>query len=63
MVLKNTGFSDVHQLEGEIDVLIGLDYAAHHPQIVSSNRHLVISANRLGKCISGIHPTVGEKNA
>ena len=57
-LFPNTDLHDVRMIKGEIDVLIGLEYAGLHPQIIASNNNLIISANVFGKCISGIHPLV-----
>ena len=48
-------FSSMPKPVGEIDVLIGIDYAAFHPQIIDTNKHLVLSKNCFGECISGSH--------
>ena len=37
--MSNAEFAGVYKPEGEIDVLIGLDYAAYHPQMISSHKN------------------------
>ena len=41
-------------LEGEIDVLIGQQYAGLHPVRISSNGHLVLMENEFGLVVAGI---------
>ena len=47
--------SEVSRPEGEIDVLIGLDYAPLHLQMVTNVNHLVLYQNRFGRCLGGKH--------
>ena len=46
---------------GEVDVLIGLDHALFHPQIIQNNGHLVLYENRFGKCVGGTHPHIQKE--
>ena len=46
---------------GEIDCLIGFDYAAFHPVMEISVGHLLLLRNRFGKIIGGRHPKLLEK--
>ena len=57
-LFPNTNLDDIPAVEGEIDVLIGLEYAVYHPQIIHSNDNLIVSGNVFGKCISGTHSLV-----
>ena len=57
-LLPNTNLNDIPAVEGEIDVLVGLEYAVSHPQIVDSNDNLIVSENVFGNCISGTHSLV-----
>ena len=50
-------------VEGEIDVLIGLQYAAYHPVPVQTHDHLILYSNRFGKVIGGSHPKMREKTS
>ena len=59
-MFSNVDYADVNQPLGEVDIVIGLDYASFHPQIVESHRHLVLYQNRFGRCIGGTHPDVQE---
>ena len=45
---------------GEIEVLIGLQYAAFHPERVKSVGHLTLYQNRFGKAVGGSHPRLRE---
>ena len=47
--------------KGEIDVLIGYNYAAWHPVPKLSDGHLVILSNSFGVCVGGSHPEIIEK--
>ena len=52
---------DVSRPHGEVDVLVGLDYAAFHPRMVYNNYHLVPYENIFGKCFGSIHPSLREE--
>ena len=59
-LFDNLDVADVCRPEGEIDVLIGLDYAAFQPQIIQNSDHLVLVGNPFGTCLSGKHPLLTE---
>ena len=40
---------------GEIDILIGIQYAAYHPERIKSVGHLTLYENRFGRAIAGTH--------
>ena len=40
---------------GEIDILIGIQYAAYHPERIKSVEHLTLYENRFGRAIAGAH--------
>ena len=46
--------------EGEIDCLIGLDYAGYHPVREKAAGHLLLLRNRFGQVIGGAHPNIKE---
>ena len=46
--------------EGEVDMLVGLQYAALHPVPIQTEGHLVLYHNRFGKTIGGTHPGIRE---
>ena len=47
--------------EGEIDCLIGYEYAAFHPVRKRAAGHLLLLENRFGMIIGGTHPTLKER--
>ena len=47
--------ADISRPEGEVDLLIGYDYAAWHPVKEQESRQLLILGNCFGKCIGGKH--------
>ena len=59
-LFSNVTEEEIHRPIGEVDILIGLDYAAFHPQIIDNIEHLVLLKNQFGKCISGRHPCLKE---
>ena len=59
-MLPGTCNTDIIRPEGEVDILIGLDYAAFHPQMLQNKEHLVLYRNRFGKCLGGTHPRLVE---
>jgi len=46
---------------GEIDMLIGYEYAGFHPERIKSRGHLLLLQNKFGKCLGGAHQLVEEK--
>ena len=52
---------DIRRPEGEVDVLIGLQYAGFHPDKQKAINHLVLFANRFGACLGGTHHQLTEK--
>ena len=53
--------SEIERPGGEIDILIGYNYAAWHPIREQSYEHLLILVNSFGKCIGGSHPEISEE--
>ena len=53
---------EIDRPHGEIDLLIGMEYAGFHPQPVQWAGHLVLMENQFGKCISGSHPTITDES-
>ena len=45
---------------GEIDLLIGFDYAAYHPVKIEEIDHLLLMENRFGFLVAGAHPCMNE---
>ena len=48
--------SDIIRPVGEIDILIGFEYAGYYSVREQSSDHLLILGNKFGCCIEGIHP-------
>ena len=62
-VCRLFGINDIEltrPVEGEIDVLIGLEYAAYHPDRIAAEGHLLLYENRFGKTVGGRHPSLHE---
>ena len=54
-------FQDVYEEElirptGEVDTLIGYEYADFHPLKEQSSGHLLLLRNQFGRCVGGTHP-------
>ena len=45
----------------EIDVLIGMQYAAYHPVRKEANGHLLLLENQFGQVVAGSHPQLKER--
>ena len=59
-LFKNIPREDILRPSGAVDVLIGYEYAAYHPQNEQSSGHLLLLKNRFGRCIGGTHPSIKE---
>ena len=60
-------FKDVHEDElirptGEVDTLIGYEYADFHPLKEQSSGHLLLLRNQFGRCIGGTPPVLNGIN-
>ena len=53
--------SEIKRPIGEVDMLIGFEYAGFHPEKVNNNGHLLHLKNKFGSCIGGSHITIEEK--
>ena len=51
----------IFKAHGEIDVLVGYEYARFHPAREQSVGHLIILNNQFGKCMSGTHQMLKER--
>ena len=60
-LFNNINISDLQRPNGEIDILIGFEYAGYHPTRTQSNGHLLIMENIFGKCLSGSHNALSEQ--
>ena len=61
-LFRNVTKEEITRPTGEVDVLIGFEYAGFHPQTEQSSEHLLLLKNRFGKCIGGTHPQIKETN-
>ena len=52
---------DIAKPAGPVDVLIGCEYAAYHPQRTQNVGHLLLLQNRFGLCIGGTHPSIKDE--
>ena len=60
-------FKDVHKEDlirptGEVDTLIGYEYADFHPLKEQSSGRLLLLRNQFGRCIGGTHPVLKGTN-
>ena len=53
--------NEVARPKGNIDMLIGFEYAGFHPEREKSKGHLVLMKNTFGRCLSGSHAMLVEK--
>ena len=44
-----------HPVEGDIDILIGYQYAAYHPHRIDNFEHLILLESRFGYTVAGSH--------
>ena len=51
---------DIQRPHGEVDALIGFEYAGYHPVREQSADHLLLMRNRFGVCLSGSHSMLQE---
>ena len=59
-LFPNISCEDVARPVGEIDVLVGLEYAGFHPVREDNVGHLLLLANQFGKCLGGSHSMLHE---
>ena len=60
-LFPKTLLNELRRPSGEIDVLIGFEYAGYHPTRIKSSGHLLVMENRFGKCLGGSHSVLIEK--
>ena len=58
--IKELSAFHVKRPAGEVDVLIGYEYAGYHPTVEDSVGHLLVLENRFGRCIGGAHPKLKD---
>ena len=59
-LFKTISKEDISWPSGTINVLIGYEYVAYHPQNEQTLGHLLLLKNRFGRCIGGTHPYIKE---
>ena len=59
-LFKSVSKDDIVRPAGPLDVLIGYEYAAYHPQRAQNVGHLLLLQNRFGLCIGGTHPSIKD---
>ena len=59
---KGVKLSEVRRPTGEIDLLLGFNYASLHPVKEKSIGNLVLMKNRFGKCLAGSRHLLRERN-
>ena len=52
-LFHNISHTDISRPSGEIDILVGYNYAIWHPVKVQENNQLLLLSNCFGKCIAG----------
>ncbi|XP_068712364.1 myosin-2 heavy chain-like [Montipora foliosa] len=60
-LFKGVSKDDIARPAGPVDVLIGYEYAAYHPQRTQNVGHLLLLENRFGLCIGGTHPSIKDE--
>ena len=59
-LFRNITKDEIARPAGPVDVLIGYEYAAYHPEREQNIGHLVLLKNRFGRCVGGTHPLLKE---
>ena len=59
-LFRNVTKDEIARPAGPVDVLIGYEYAAYHPEKEQNIGHLVLLKNRFGRCVGGTHPLLKE---
>ena len=61
-LFKNVTKEEIERPSGPVDILIGYEYAAYHPEREQNVGHLVLLRNHFGRCIGGTHPLLKESH-
>ena len=59
-LFRNVTKDEIARPIGSVDVLIGYEYAAYHPEREQNVGHLILLKNRFGRCVGGTHPLLKE---
>ena len=60
-LFKNVSELELQRPEGEVDVLVGFEYAGYHPVREQSVNNLLVLRNQFGVCMGGSHKLLQEK--
>lgn len=59
-LFRNVTKEEITRPTGEVDALIGFEYAGFHPQKKQSSEHLLLLKNRFGRCIGRTHSEIKD---
>ena len=59
-LFKNITIDDIKRPSGEIDVLVGLEYASFHPHMIKYSGHLILHENIFGTRLGGTYDILKE---
>ena len=59
-LFRNVTKDEMARPIGSVDVLIGYEYAAYHPEREQNVGHLILLKNRFGRCVGGTYPLLKE---
>lgn len=59
-LFKHVTCKEIERKRGEVDVLIGMNFARFQPTKTQESRNLVLYENRFGKCIAGSHRMIKQ---
>ncbi|KAJ8019238.1 hypothetical protein HOLleu_42307 [Holothuria leucospilota] len=57
-LFRGVSAEEVSRPSGEVDLLVGFEYAGYHPVKAQACGHLVLLENQFGRCIGGSHPSL-----
>lgn len=60
-LFKEVSSEQIDRPSGNVDLLIGFNYAGLHPTREQAVGNLILLANVFGKCLAGTHPSLREK--
>lgn len=59
-LFKDINPKEIQRSRGEVDVLIGFNYASLHPTAIRFSDNMMLLENRFGKCLAGTHHSLKE---
>ncbi|KAJ8032137.1 hypothetical protein HOLleu_25575 [Holothuria leucospilota] len=57
-LFRGVSAEEVSRPSGEVDLLVGFEYAGYHPVKAQACGHLALLENQFGRCIGGSHPSL-----